>query len=175
LNNDLIIDFVNTLDLDPHEEQFETPRALAAWLAERDLLAPGARATKAELAEAVGVREALRDLMAAQNELPADVDAATAVIDAAARRAGLSVRFQVGESRIEPAAAGVRGALGRILAEVSAGMADGTWSRLKACRANDCRWAFLDTAKNHSRAWCSMQTCGNREKVRSYRERHQFH
>ena len=92
-----------------------------------------------------------------------------------ARRAGLSVRFQVGESRIEPAAAGVRGALGRILAEVSAGMADGTWSRLKACRANDCRWAFLDTAKNHSRAWCSMQTCGNREKVRSYRERHQFH
>ena len=172
MNNDLILDFVNTLDLDPYEEQFGTPRALVAWLAERGLLAPGARATKAELAEAVGVREALRDLMAAQNELPADVDAATGVIDEAACRARLSVRFSSGEARIEPAAPGVRGALGRILAEVSAGMADGTWSRLKACRAGNCRWAFLDTAKNRSRAWCSMKSCGNREKVRAYRERH---
>jgi predicted RNA-binding Zn ribbon-like protein len=66
----------------------------------------------------------------------------------------------------------VRGALGRILAEVFAGMADGTWERLKACRADGCRWAFLDTAKNRSRAWCSMQSCGNRAKVAAYRERH---
>jgi predicted RNA-binding Zn ribbon-like protein len=52
------------------------------------------------------------------------------------------------------------------------GMADGTWERMKACRADDCRWAFLDTAKNRSRAWCSMQSCGNRAKVAAYRERH---
>jgi predicted RNA-binding Zn ribbon-like protein len=175
VNSDLVIDFVNSLDLDPQEEQFESPRALVAWLAERDLITPGARATPADLAMAVGVREALRDLMAAQNELPADVDAATAVIDAAARRAGLGVRFADGAARLEPEAVGVRGALGRILAEVSAGMADGTWSRMKACRAETCRWAFLDTAKNHSRAWCSMQTCGNRDKVRAYRERHPAH
>jgi predicted RNA-binding Zn ribbon-like protein len=146
-----------------------------AWLADHDLIAPGARATQAHLTEARGVREALRDLIGAQNGLPADVDASTSVIDAAAARASLGVRFADGAARVEPAASGVRGALGLILAEVSAGMADGTWSRIKACRAGDCRWAFLDTAKNHSRAWCSMQTCGNREKARSYRERHQFH
>jgi predicted RNA-binding Zn ribbon-like protein len=62
--------------------------------------------------------------------------------------------------------------VGRILAEVSTGMADGTWERLKACRADDCKFAFLDTAKNRSRAWCSMQSCGNRAKVAAYRERH---
>jgi predicted RNA-binding Zn ribbon-like protein len=67
----------------------------------------------------------------------------------------------------------VRGAIGTLLAEVSAGMADGTWSRMKACRADDCRWAFLDTAKNRSRAWCSMQSCGNRAKANAYRARHQ--
>jgi predicted RNA-binding Zn ribbon-like protein len=175
VNSELVIDFVNSLELQPYEEQLDSPRALVAWLAERGLIASGARATRANLAEAVGIREALRDLIGAQNDLPADVDASTSVIDAAARRAGLGVRFVDGMTRVEPAAPGVRGALGRILAEVSAGMADGSWSRIKACRAGDCRWAFLDTAKNHSRAWCSMQTCGNREKVRAYRERHQFH
>jgi predicted RNA-binding Zn ribbon-like protein len=175
VNSELVIDFVNSLELHPYEEQLDSPRALVTWLAERRLIAPGARATQANLTEAHGVREALRDLIGAQNGLPANVEASTSVLDAAARRANLGVRFADGASRVEPAAAGVRGALGRILAEVSDGMADGTWSRIKACRAGDCRWAFLDTAKNHSRAWCSMQTCGNREKVRAYRERHQFH
>jgi predicted RNA-binding Zn ribbon-like protein len=94
------------------------------------------------------------------------------VLDAAAQRSGLRIRFADGAARVEPSEEGVRGAVGRILAEVSAGMADGTWERVKACRADDCRWAFLDTAKNRSRAWCSMQSCGNRAKVAAYRERH---
>ena len=51
-------------------------------------------------------------------------------------------------------------------------MADGSWQRLKACRASDCQWAFVDTARNHSRSWCSMASCGNREKARAFRERH---
>jgi predicted RNA-binding Zn ribbon-like protein len=172
VNAELVLDFVNSLDLRPYHEGLESPAALVAWLAERRLVAPGSRATKAELAEAVRVREALRDLLAVKNELEADADAATAELDRAARRAGLGVRFADGAARVEPSAGGVRGAIGRILAEVSTGMADGTWDRMKACRAEDCRWAFLDTAKNRSRAWCSMQTCGNREKVRTYRERH---
>jgi predicted RNA-binding Zn ribbon-like protein len=73
---------------------------------------------------------------------------------------------------LEPAAGGVRGAIGRILAEVLAAQADGTWDSVKACRADDCRWAFLDTTKNQSRAWCTMRSCGNRAKVQAYRERH---
>ena len=131
---------------------------------------PGSRARS--LAEAIRVREAIRDLLAARSGLTADVPAATAELDGASTRARLAVRFVDGESRLEPAAGGARGAVGRIVAEVSQGMADGTWERMKACRAEDCRWAFLDTAKNRSRAWCSMKSCGNREKVRAYRERH---
>jgi predicted RNA-binding Zn ribbon-like protein len=172
VNADLVLDFVNSLDLRPYQEGFDTPAALAAWLAERGVLAPGARVTKADLADAIRVREALRDLLAVKNGLEADTEAATAELDRATKRAGLAVRFADGEARLEPSAPGVRGALGRILAEVSVGMVDGTWERMKACRADDCRWAFLDTAKNRSRAWCSMQSCGNREKVRAYRERH---
>ena len=77
-----------------------------------------------------------------------------------------------GTARLQPTAAGVDGALGRLLGIVAAAMADGTWSRLKACRANDCRWAFYDRARNRSRHWCSMAVCGNRTKARAYRARH---
>jgi predicted RNA-binding Zn ribbon-like protein len=171
VNSDLVIDFVNTAGWDPEREDLTTPQELADWLSAHEL-EPGARATKGDLDEARAVREALRDLLSAHNEVETDVTRATAVLDAAAQRSGLGIRFADGSARAEPSAAGVRGALGRILAEVSVGMADGTWERMKACRADDCRWAFLDTAKNRSRAWCSMQSCGNRAKVAAYRERH---
>jgi predicted RNA-binding Zn ribbon-like protein len=172
VNSELVIDFVNSVDLRPFKEELDSPAALSRWLAGRGLVAPGARVSREELAEAIRVREAIRDLLAAQSGLEADVAAATAELDAAARRARIGVRFADGESRLEPGAGGARGAVGRVVAEVSCGMADGTWERMKACRADDCRWAFIDTAKNRSRAWCSMKSCGNREKVRAYRERH---
>jgi predicted RNA-binding Zn ribbon-like protein len=171
LNSDLVVDFVNTAGWGPEREDLARPSILREWLDARGL-EPGARATRADLEDARRVREAIRDLLSAHNDVEADVAAATAVLDAAAQRARLGLRFADGAARVAPAARGVAGALGRILAEVHAGMADGTWSRLKACRDEDCRWAFLDTAKNRSRAWCSMQSCGNRAKVQAYRARH---
>ncbi|SRR5258707_7897057 len=171
VNSDLVIDFVNTAGFGPDREDLANPAVLAAWLSGHGLAA-GARVGKADLEEARAVREALRDLLLAHNEVEANIPRATAVLDTAAQRAGLAIRFADGVAHAEPSAAGVRGALGSILAEVSAGMADGTWDRMKACRAEDCKYAFLDTAKNRSRAWCSMQSCGNRAKVAAYRERH---
>lgn len=47
----------------------------------------------------------------------------------------------------------------------------GPLDRVKECSADDCRWLFLDTSKNRSRQWCSMENCGNRSKVRRFRER----
>jgi predicted RNA-binding Zn ribbon-like protein len=171
-DTDLILDFVNTVDLRPYSESLESPKALGAWLGERGLLPEGARVTSADLAETIRVREALRDLLAAQNELEVDMAAAGAELDDAICRAKLALRFVDCDMRLVPGVGGVRGAVGKVLAEVSNAMADGTWSRMKACRAEDCRRAFLDTAKNRSRAWCSMQSCGNRAKVQAYRDRH---
>jgi predicted RNA-binding Zn ribbon-like protein len=172
VNSDLVIDFVNTARYDPEREDLQTPTALLAWLREHGL-EPGVRATSADLQEARRVREALREILLAHNDCDADLTTAMAVIDDAACRAHLGVRFADGAARIEPRNPGVRGALGRILGEVAAGMADGTWERVKACRADDCKYAYYDSAKNRSRAWCSMQSCGNRAKVHAYRERHQ--
>src|SRR3989442_8269959 len=42
---------------------------------------------------------------------------------------------------------------------------------VRECGAPDCLWLFLDTTKNRSRQWCSMQSCGNREKARRHYQR----
>jgi predicted RNA-binding Zn ribbon-like protein len=44
-------------------------------------------------------------------------------------------------------------------------------SRVRSCAAGDCGWWFVDDTKNHSRRWCDMKICGNREKVRRFRSK----
>lgn len=45
--------------------------------------------------------------------------------------------------------------------------------KVRECEARDCYWLFLDTSRNHSRRWCSMTACGNREKSRRHYHRQQ--
>jgi predicted RNA-binding Zn ribbon-like protein len=49
--------------------------------------------------------------------------------------------------------------------------------RVKQCPGlGDCGWLFLDTSKNGSRQWCSMQGCGSRAKMRQhYARKHAGH
>jgi predicted RNA-binding Zn ribbon-like protein len=43
--------------------------------------------------------------------------------------------------------------------------------RVRPCAAHDCGWWFVDDTKNGSRRWCDMKICGNREKLRRFRQR----
>ena len=172
MDTSLVSDFVNTRDVQHGKEGLGTPGELRSWLCEHGLLSAGARVTSRDVEETQRVREALRELLAAKSGIDADPVAATAEIDAAARRAGIEVRFDPTCPRVEPTAGGARGAVGRILVELYDEMVDGAWERMKVCRADDCRWAFLDTSRNRSRSWCSMESCGNRAKVQAYRQRH---
>ena len=168
---ELVRAFVNTYDADERREDLTGPEALADWLTGHDLLEAGARATAADVRRGVTVREALRAVLLHHAGLDLDPGAAEA-LDEAARRARLGVRFDPrARVRLEPAAAGVDGALGRLLAVVARARADGTWERLKVCLADDCQWAYYDRSRNRSSVWCDMRVCGNRAKVRSYRER----
>jgi predicted RNA-binding Zn ribbon-like protein len=168
---DLICDFVNTRELLEGTEALRTPAELAEWLAANGLGPAEVRATAADLREATELREALRQALLAHNDVPVDEAAAYGVLDRVARQARVRLRFEQRAGALEPEADGVSAALGRIAIAVQESMAEGSWPLLKACRASDCEWAFLDTAKNHSRAWCSMSSCGNREKARAFRER----
>jgi predicted RNA-binding Zn ribbon-like protein len=166
----LVQAFVNTDDLEGADTLPDAP-ALRAWLAEAGL-APPARVTAADHARAVALRSALRELAAANAGLSSD-PAAVGTVNAAGERAGLRPVLRApGASALEPAAGGVDGALGRIVAAMHAGIADGTWERLKACERDTCRWAYYDQSKNRSGHWCSMAVCGAREKNRrAYRRR----
>jgi predicted RNA-binding Zn ribbon-like protein len=48
-------------------------------------------------------------------------------------------------------------------------LVDGPLDRLEACPG--CGWLFLDTSRNRSRRWCSMDTCGARDKMQRYYRR----
>lgn len=43
--------------------------------------------------------------------------------------------------------------------------------RVRQCDGERCSWLFLDTSRNGLRRWCDMQACGNRAKVRRFRQR----
>jgi predicted RNA-binding Zn ribbon-like protein len=177
---DLVRQFVNTLEIDldelePGEEpdKIATPAALRDWLSEqglgeRDLGTP----TDADVLRAAALRESLRALLLANNGEPLD-PGAVATINEIADDLACRVRFgPSGDCELEPTGRGVEAALGTILAIVERSTAEGTWQRLKACRSDTCQWAFYDHSKNRSGTWCSMATCGNRAKARTYRRRH---
>jgi predicted RNA-binding Zn ribbon-like protein len=70
-----------------------------------------------------------------------------------------------------------RDALDRMLWAVSRSAAElltsEDLSTLRHCGGEECGWMFLDTSRNRSRQWCDMRDCGNRAKVRRFRERRQ--
>jgi predicted RNA-binding Zn ribbon-like protein len=169
---ELVRAFVNTLDIEDGVDELADPSALERWFRTHGLLRGRPGVGDEELLAARRLREAIRTLLLGNNGVSVRKEAAL-VLSRTATRAGLAPIFDLdGNARLEPAASGMDGALGRLLAVVADAMADGTWTRLKACRADDCRWAFYDHARNRSRHWCSMAVCGNRTKARTYRRRH---
>jgi hypothetical protein len=149
--------FVNTTAHETGRELLATPGALRAWLVEVGF-DPGPVGPVA-LRRAHALRA---DLHALISRSPGG-----AAMTAAADRARLSVDLR--GPRLVARAQGFDGALGTIVAVAYEAMRDGSWDRLKACR--NCGWAFWDESRNRSAAWCSMQLCGNRLKVRRHRAR----
>jgi predicted RNA-binding Zn ribbon-like protein len=167
---DLVQRFVNTVDLEDGDDDLASPEALRDWLAANGLMESGGSVTAAELKRAIDVREGLRALLLANNGEPLDADAVER-LDRATARAGMRIRFESGEPELVPDARGVDGAIARLMSIVAAAVSHGAWERLKACPRHDCMAAFYDRSKNRSGRWCSMDVCGNRAKVESFRAR----
>jgi predicted RNA-binding Zn ribbon-like protein len=161
--------FVNTRDIEAGTDQLGDTRALRRWLDEHGLWQNGGAVAESDLPRALDVREALRDLLVANAAARPPSGAAVDVLNRAAADAKLAPRLSgAGDLVIEPEGAGVRRALGALIAVVHEAMARGEWIRMKACLEDSCHWAFYDTSRNHSSRWCSMGVCGNRRKNRAY-------
>jgi predicted RNA-binding Zn ribbon-like protein len=167
---ELVRIFLNTVDIESGEEDFSSPAILASWLEERGLLRGGARLDAGDLSDTIEFRETLRDVLEA-NAGHGDAPAARRRLDEIAAR--IPMRVQIGRRpRLEPENGdGIEAALGRLLAIAYESELDGSWQRLKVCRSDTCRWAFYDSSRNRSGAWCTMAICGNRMKGRAFRRR----
>jgi predicted RNA-binding Zn ribbon-like protein len=167
----LVEQFLNTVDertFSAHghkhvpSDGLTSVEALASWLKGHGLLTPEQELSPSHLAAAVTLRAALREALTGGAD---EAQAAQALARFPLRLAPDSA------GRLRMAAdSGVAG-LDVIVETVAASVAGGSWSRLKLCASEDCRWAFYDTSRSGGGRWCSMEACGNRHKTRAYRRR----
>ncbi|WP_461111012.1 CGNR zinc finger domain-containing protein [Streptomyces calidiresistens] len=180
----LVQDLVNTLDLASGRDALSSAADATEFLARHSL----PRLPPTEIIELLPLREALRAVLLAhaghlptKTPLHAAAGAAngpapdpTAELNRLLATGPLLLRVDAeGAVALVPAGAprGVSFVTARVAAAIAEGGREGTWSRLKACEATDCRWAYYDRSPAGRRRWCSMRVCGSRAKMRAYRAR----
>lgn len=183
--------FANTLDWHAAAQPVETLHSyadLVAWAAGVNLLRPADRAALLDLAAmqpaaaatvyaaALGLREAIYRLFTAlsRGETPPATD--LALINAYHQQATTQLR-------LVHRSTGFGWQWTTLAADLAAPLWPIAWStvelltspwlaRVKQCEdQRGCGYLFIDTSKNRSRRWCSMESCGNRAKVQRHRAR----
>ncbi|MEU0369936.1 CGNR zinc finger domain-containing protein [Streptomyces sp. NPDC006283] len=150
----LVEALVNTLDVETGADTLDTPEGRARFdLTETDV--PAARE----------LREALRAACLAHAGHGRSTALDTILSDAPLRVA-IAADGTAGLRPLGPPTL-----LSRIAEAIAAAGADGSWTRLKACEAQDCQWAYFDRSPAGRSRWCSMSVCGARAKMRAYRAR----
>ena len=148
---DLVLTFLNTCDAEDDTDVLADAEEWRRWCAEHGLgEAPGTAAVRE-------IRDSMRTAVLGRTAPDPAVPPSWPV--RVALRSGV------------PVLAGTD-ALGSVLVAATHLVHTGHWDRIKICPADNCLWAFYDRSRNRSRTWCSMRVCGNREKARSWRERH---
>ncbi|WP_245931606.1 CGNR zinc finger domain-containing protein [Actinokineospora auranticolor] len=143
---DLVLDFLNTVDVELATDILGDPIGWSRWLADRGL-------GDEDMVHVRAVRDGLRAVVGgAPAPAPPPVPVRVELVDAAPTLVAAEVT-------------------GAVLAAASRLVVLGEWARMKICPADACQWTFFDRSRNRSRTWCSMRVCGNREKARTWRER----
>lgn len=168
---ELVRGFVSLHDHEPGSSGSLQPSidTMRWWLRSQELIPVDMEPTESELAWVMEVRAALTAKVRQNMGSPPDPVLGER-LNRAADEAGLRPRFD--EPGLEVTTDGVRGAVGKILGVAFLAELEGSWHRFRMCADPTCLTAFYDRSKNHSAKWCSMSSCGNRNKVRMFRERH---
>lgn len=149
------------------QDSFSEVESARSWLREHGHLAAAKSLDTQALAFLVEVREAVR------GHLEGDAEARRQLNGFAERLLGPPQWDTEGVAYVPEAvdhpvwavAAGVLAAL------AVAGMEGRRARRLKVCRSSECRWVFYDRSPANNSTWCSMDICGARHKMRTYRSR----
>jgi predicted RNA-binding Zn ribbon-like protein len=163
----LVQGFVNTRDLEDGTDLLADPATAHAWLVDAGLLDGGAELSGPGLELAREVREAIRSLI----EEDAERRLEPLRVLAEAHRARLTIADDGTVALANARDEGVGDALFELLLIIHRAQQEGTWSRLRVCANDECRWAFYDRSRNQQGSWCDMAVCGNRLKNRQLRAR----
>jgi predicted RNA-binding Zn ribbon-like protein len=149
-----------------------SPETIEWWLRTEAGLGSDVDIAPRDLEWAMRIREALVTKVQENMGVPRDPEA-VALLNEAATETGLRLCFGcTDDGRLHTETDGVRGTVGRLLGATFLAELEGSWHRFRLCADPTCNTVFYDRSKNHSAKWCSMQSCGNRNKVRAFRERH---
>ncbi len=163
----LVQAFVNTRDLEAGRDELASAEALEEWIARHAAALPAPVDEKA-WKDALAVREGLRALLRANNGFSLN-ETVVERLNRALSEARSRFSFDLdGTLHRQPAETGWPGVLNRFLHAVSQTMAEGTWTRFKACSNGKCQWAFFDASNNRMGKWCTVRRCGNRINRRTY-------
>jgi predicted RNA-binding Zn ribbon-like protein len=155
----------------PEEDILVRGEALAEWLAGSPLATPRSLAVEdGDLRQAGAFRTAALALLraAASGERPPR--GPRSVVNQVAAAPSLVPRLGDGGRRWVPPASAEQ-ALATLARELIDILSGPQAARIRQCAAEDCDVVFLDSSRAGSRRWCSMERCGNREKVRAFRQR----
>ncbi|MEV5612803.1 CGNR zinc finger domain-containing protein [Streptomyces sp. NPDC052225] len=154
-------------------EVLHEPADLAAW-AGRSRLTPTAALdiSAAEVADARRLRDALfRAVIAHTHGEPYPPGDLETINEAAARPALAPAITPAGKRQWAGAPSGAH--LMATVARDAVELLTGPFAhRIRTCAAEDCHLIYVDTSRPGRRRWCSMEHCGNRNKVRALRARH---
>ncbi|MFI1918181.1 CGNR zinc finger domain-containing protein [Nocardia sp. NPDC020380] len=149
-------------------ERMDTPARFTEWLDRSELL-PQRPPTAAELAQAIRLRETLRDLALATLEERTPPGDAVAELSAFLTEHDDPVHLTVDDrlQRERPTTAG--DALARIARQAVDHLTGADRAGLKSCPEHDCRGIFTDPLGR--RRWCPSPACASRGRVRAMRAR----
>jgi predicted RNA-binding Zn ribbon-like protein len=179
---ELVLDLVNTVDVEEGTDNLRTPEDLARWVATREL--PGGAGTEPldvvadDLRLAIDLRDGLREVLGASVSVDPDpraVDRANSALRRLPLHTVIGSPAPGGAPPVplvaEPAASPARRALAAVAVAWTQLVILGESTRLKRCPESTCGWCFWDSTKARNRRWCAMRVCGNRAKTRAYAAR----
>ncbi|MGV0793713.1 CGNR zinc finger domain-containing protein [Mycolicibacterium sp. XJ1819] len=163
---------VNTVELPSGPDRLAGPDDARPWLVDNGLLARDDMLAEADLERVRDVREALRAMLVGNAGGPAPSTDQLAVLESVAADGAARATLDA-DGRVALSAAGdsLADRLVELLVVIRDAQRDGSWSRLKACGFDECKWAFYDRSRNHGGTWCDMAACGNKLKNREFRAR----
>ncbi len=164
----LVQKFINSTEMPDGVDELRTGQLASTWL--RDTIGIDLSVSEKDRGRLIATREALRDLLEAHTG--ENVDPAVAVrLERLLGHAPLRPVLSAEGATLTVNCRGIDSFLGMLSTAIVEATLLGTWSRLKVCRSKSCRWAYFDHSKNGRSCWCSMRSCGSREKARTYRVR----